>query len=97
MGRFYDLNISQLYYVETLNNVGIFNYYSYIHANIGSLSVVTLHNTIRNKHCSSRYYSLKLIFIAMLSLEKTNTIHKIHTIHTNSLTLFIIRTSISIE
>ena len=85
-----------------LNRLGIFVYYSYIHASLGNLSGVILlalcvglivhPKNICRIHCSSQYYSQNLLLIKELSL-KTPTLFMIVLLFKSA--LFIIRNGVS--
>jgi hypothetical protein len=102
VGRFHDPGICDICSVGPSNKVGIFVYYSYIHARIGKIwgvelysgarcARITIHSkNIGKKHFLSQYCSLESLWsITTLSL-KLFTIFLLF-----KLALFIIRTSIS--
>lgn len=78
---------------ESPNKVVISVYYSYIQVDTWRCKWSYIPGTIHMKHCSPRRHSQKSLFILLLFTKTTihsnamsehiDTIHKIHTLHTN--------------
>ena len=79
VSQFHNPRLCQIYSMGPSNKLGTFIYYSYIHAllgNVGGIILlalctrITIHpNNIHTKNCSSQYYYLKLLKLALLIIR----------------------------